>query len=94
MSSMLIPPSHGDTVQAIGRLLGAAGALALVDLARSSGRPVIAFASDPRQADQLEVELRYFAGADLDIAHFVEWETLPYDVFRRTRTSSPSACRS
>jgi transcription-repair coupling factor (superfamily II helicase) len=81
LSSLLIPPTRGDSIRSIGRLIGAAGALALVELARSSGRPVIAFASDPRQADQLEAELRYFAGADLDIAHFVEWETLPYDGF-------------
>lgn len=81
MSALLIPPSRGNHLQSIGRLLGASAALGLVELARDTGRPIVAFASDPRQADQLEAELRYFAGDDLCVAHFVEWETLPYDAF-------------
>ena len=38
-------------------------------------------AEDPRHADQLEAEIRFFAGHDLPIEHFVEWETLPWDNF-------------
>lgn len=78
---MLLPPSSGQRITAIGRLLGASAALAFVELARSAGRPIVALASDPRQADQLEAELRYFAGEEIAISHFVEWETLPYDGF-------------
>ena len=81
MSPLLIPPSRANHVQSIGRLIGASAALGLTELARDTGQPVIAFATDPRQADQLEAELRYFAGDDIDVAHFVEWETLPYDAF-------------
>ena len=78
---MLIPPTRGEQITSIGRLIGASSALAFVELARSAGRPLITLASDPRQADQLEAELRYFAGSDIAVSHFVEWETLPYDGF-------------
>jgi transcription-repair coupling factor (superfamily II helicase) len=42
---------------------------------------MLVLATDPRHADQLEAEIRYFAGDDLPVEHFVEWETLPYDSF-------------
>ena len=42
---------------------------------------MLVLARDPRHADQLESEIRYFAGSDLPVVHFVEWETLPYDSF-------------
>jgi len=38
-------------------------------------------AEDPRHADQLEAEIRFFAGETLPVLHFVEWETLPWDSF-------------
>ena len=38
-------------------------------------------AEDPRHADQLEAEIRFFAGPELAVEHFVEWETLPWDSF-------------
>ena len=54
----------------------------MVELAQSLGdRPLVLLAADPRHADQLEAEIRWFAGADLNVLHFVEWETLPYDSF-------------
>ena len=66
---------------AVGRLVGAGEALACIEIARDAGQPVLVLANDPRHADQLEAELRWFAGDDLPIEHFVEWETLPYDSF-------------
>jgi transcription-repair coupling factor (superfamily II helicase) len=78
---LLIPPARGEKISSLGRLIGASAALAFVELARAAARPLIVLASDPRQADQLEAELRYFAGEELEVAHFVEWETLPYDAF-------------
>ncbi len=42
---------------------------------------MLVLARDPRHADQLESEIRYFAGSDLPVVHFVEWETLSYDSF-------------
>ncbi len=38
-------------------------------------------ADDARHADQLEAEIRFFAGDAFDVLHFVEWETLPWDSF-------------
>jgi transcription-repair coupling factor (superfamily II helicase) len=65
----------------VGRLIGASAALAAVDVAENADGPLVVVASDPRQADQLEAEIRWFAGADLRVEHFVEWETLPWDSF-------------
>ncbi|HEY5654883.1 MAG TPA: transcription-repair coupling factor, partial [Woeseiaceae bacterium] len=64
-----------------GRLLGAANAFALADLARQEDRLILCLARDPRHADQLEAEVAYFAGDDVAVLHFVDWETLPYDSF-------------
>ncbi len=77
-------PGPGHSVN-WGRLIGASCALAVADLAAhldsTSGRPILLLAEDPRHADQLEAEVRFFAGPDLRIEHFVDWETLPWDNF-------------
>ena len=74
--------SPTDTSRAgIGRLVGASMALASVELATTLDAPLLLIASDPRHADQLEAEIRWFAGDSLAVMHFVEWETLPYDSF-------------
>ena len=44
-------------------------------------RPLLLLAEDPRHADQLEAEVRFFAGKEIPVEHFVEWETLPWDSF-------------
>ncbi|MGB5335289.1 MAG: hypothetical protein WBN07_06690, partial [Woeseiaceae bacterium] len=64
-----------------GRLIGASAALAVAELASTLDRPLLLLAEDPRHADQLEAEIRFFAGASLPVEHFVEWETLPWDSF-------------
>ncbi|MFQ5549160.1 MAG: transcription-repair coupling factor [Woeseia sp.] len=79
-SSLVDAPEPGRTA-AWGRLIGAAAALAVAEIARDSDRPVLVLAADPRHADQLEAEIRFFADADLPVSHFVEWETLPFDSF-------------
>ena len=66
---------------ALGRLTGASESLSFVELSCQLERPVVVLAENPRHADQLEAEIRYFAGGDLPVSHFVEWETLPYDSF-------------
>jgi transcription-repair coupling factor (superfamily II helicase) len=53
----------------------------MVEFARKAGRPVLVLADDPRQADRLEAEIRFFAAATFEVLHFVEWETLPWDSF-------------
>jgi len=64
-----------------GRLIGASVALASAELASAIDRPVLMLAEDPRHADQVEAEIRFFAGEELPVEHFVEWETLPWDSF-------------
>jgi len=73
--------NRSGQVSSIGRLVGASTSLTAAELARSLQKPVVVLANDPRHADQLEAEIRYFAGTDVPVSHFVEWETLPYDSF-------------
>jgi transcription-repair coupling factor (superfamily II helicase) len=77
---LLIPESSRSALRALGRLTGASTALAAVELAKGLSRPLLLLAPDAREADRLEAEVRWFAG-DLPVAHFVEWETLPWDTF-------------
>ncbi|MGB5450430.1 MAG: transcription-repair coupling factor [Woeseiaceae bacterium] len=84
-TSFLIPaptavPAAGSA-NGWGRLIGASAALAAAEFAQNIDRPVLMLAEDPRHADQLEAEIRFFAGPDLAVEHFVEWETLPWDSF-------------
>ncbi len=73
-------PAPGQPVQ-WGRLVGASLSLATAELASLVDRPILVLADDPRHADQLEAEIRFFGGSDLTVEHFVEWETLPWDSF-------------
>lgn len=81
--SLLLPSTDalGAHSLSLGQLIGASAALCAVELARTLERPLLVLATDPGQADQLEAEIRWFAGSALPVAHFVEWETLPYDSF-------------
>jgi len=60
---------------------GSALALTLAESARLHAGVVVAVTRDTHAAHALEADLRVFAGADLDILHFPDWETLPYDLF-------------
>ena len=73
-------PATGDQAS-WGGLLGASLALAIAEAARATDHLLLVLAEDPRHADQLEAEIRFFAGPDLPVEHFVEWETLPWDTF-------------
>lgn len=73
-------PEPGKSA-AWGRLIGASAALTIAEFATSTDAPTLVLTEDPRQADQLEAEIRFFAGDSLDVQHFVEWETLPWDGF-------------
>jgi len=82
--NLLINPAIADRsvqISSLGRLVGASAPLAAAELARSLQKPLVVLAADPRHADQLEAEIRYFADDDMPVTHFVEWETLPYDSF-------------
>ena len=84
-NSLLIPPTTAapDKGQNLGwgRLIGASVALAAAEFSGNAQQPVLMLAEDARHADQLEAEIRFFAGGAFDVLHFVEWETLPWDGF-------------
>ncbi len=60
---------------------GSAFALALADTGRAHAGLVVAVTRDTQTAHALEAELGTFAGGDIDVLHFPDWETLPYDLF-------------
>ena len=78
-SAPTVPPSGQSA--GWGRLIGASAALAAAELAQTIDAPLLVLADDPRHADQLEAEIRFFAPDSLAVRHFVEWETLPWDSF-------------
>jgi transcription-repair coupling factor (superfamily II helicase) len=64
-----------------GGLAGAAGALYIVEQARSRQSPCLAITASTTAAYRLEEELRFLAGNDFPVLHFPDWEILPYDNF-------------
>jgi transcription-repair coupling factor (superfamily II helicase) len=60
---------------------GSSLALAIADAGRAHHGLVVAVARDTHAAHALESELGVFAGGDIDVLHFPDWETLPYDLF-------------
>ena len=61
-------------------------ALALAEAARTHAGIVVAVTHDTHAAHALESDLRVFAGSPdsinpIDVLHFPDWETLPYDLF-------------
>ncbi|HTI95056.1 MAG TPA: transcription-repair coupling factor [Rudaea sp.] len=60
---------------------GSAAALAIAQAARRHAGIVVAVTHDTHAAHALESDLRIFSGDDLEVLHFPDWETLPYDLF-------------
>ena len=60
---------------------GSALALTLAEAARAHSGLLVAVAPDTHTAHALEAELAVFAGPDLEVLQFPDWETLPYDLF-------------
>ncbi|HEY4349627.1 MAG TPA: transcription-repair coupling factor, partial [Paraburkholderia sp.] len=60
---------------------GSAHALALAEAARTHEGIVVAVTHDTHAAHTLEADLQLFAGDAVDVMHFPDWETLPYDLF-------------
>ncbi|HSM99660.1 MAG TPA: transcription-repair coupling factor [Rudaea sp.] len=60
---------------------GSAAALAVAQAARRHAGIVVAVTHDTHAAHALEADLRIFASGDVDVLHFPDWETLPYDLF-------------
>ena len=64
-----------------GRLYGSAAALAVAEAAPRAPGPLLVIARSTREAEALSDEIRFFAGAGLDVNVFPDLETLPYDAF-------------
>lgn len=76
-----LPKNHSTAVH-WARLYGSAPALAAVNAANRWAGPTLVVAPDEQQAYWLEQEIRFYAaGQDLPVSHFLDWETLPYDMF-------------
>ncbi len=73
-------PKGAQRVSYVATPPGAALALVLADTARSLDAPMLAITTDTASAHALEVDLAAFAG-DLPVAHFPDWEILPYDLY-------------
>src|SRR5512146_2823107 len=86
--SLMHPPLPRDAKQRRHWIAphGSATALAIAQAARAHAGVVVAVTRDTQSAHALETDLRVFAGsADagdaIDVLHFPDWETLPYDLF-------------
>jgi len=60
---------------------GSALALAIAAAARAHAGVVVAVTRDTHAAHTLETDLRALAGNGIEVLHFPDWETLPYDLF-------------
>ncbi|MCL6269812.1 transcription-repair coupling factor [Sansalvadorimonas sp. 2012CJ34-2] len=67
-----------------GQAIGAAGSCAVADIARQHQGLTLIITSDTENADRLQRELGFFlngANSEVELLHFPDWETLPYDTF-------------
>ncbi len=78
--ALATPDAGGRDVRVAG-LAGAAAALFLTETARAQRAPCLVVTASTTDAYRLEEELKFFAGDDLPVLHFPDWETLPYDNF-------------
>ncbi len=63
------------------RLRGNAPALAIAEAARRHQGPVLVISASDSELHRLQRDLAFFAGEDLPLLEFPDWETLPYDLF-------------
>ena len=74
-------PSPPRRARHWGRAYGSAPALAIAEAARRHGGLYVVAAANVHEAVSLEAEIAFYAGAELPVFHFPDWETLPYDLF-------------
>ncbi len=81
--TVLNPPlpqrSHDKMIW--GGLRGCAVAMTIATAAAKANHPLIVITPDTQSANRLERELKIFLAADMEVWHFPDWETLPYDNF-------------
>jgi len=82
-SSSLFKPPLSDKVgdrQRWGSLYGSAQSLCAANAAAQSGKLTVLISNDTASAQRAEQELQFY-GQDIEVVHFPDWETLPYDNF-------------
>jgi transcription-repair coupling factor (superfamily II helicase) len=85
---MHLPPSSPGKRYTLPQPAGSADALLLARLGsreKAAGKLTAIITADATTAQRLMDEIAFFA-PDLRCALFPDWETLPYDSSRRTRT--------
>ncbi|MDE2338506.1 MAG: transcription-repair coupling factor [Gammaproteobacteria bacterium] len=80
---VLDPPVPGPAKRHLRwqNLRGSAAALALAEAARSDQKLYVVVTDAARELSRLSAELAFFAGAELPLLTFPDWEVLPYDLF-------------
>ena len=80
---VLDPPVPGPAKRQLRwqQLRGSAPALALAEAARSDQKLYVVVTDAARELARLSAELAFFAGPQLPLLTFPDWEVLPYDLF-------------
>ncbi len=81
-ASLFVPPlpkKPGDRLR-WGNLCGSAASLAMSTAAANTQQLTVLVCNDTASALRFEQELKFY-GENLEILHFPDWETLPYDNF-------------
>jgi transcription-repair coupling factor (superfamily II helicase) len=73
------PCKAGDKVR-WGELFGSADSLAIANFAQSSQQLTLVISNNTANAIKLEQELAFYSES-VEVLHFPDWETLPYDSF-------------
>ncbi len=60
---------------------GSVVAIAIAEAVRAPAGVIVAVTRDTHAAHTLETDLRALAGDAVEVLHFPDWETLPYDLF-------------
>jgi transcription-repair coupling factor (superfamily II helicase) len=83
MSQLLRPPVPSADRPSLRwhQLYGSAAALALAEALRADSRLYVVVADGARELERLSAELQFFAGNELNLLTFPDWEVLPYDLF-------------
>ena len=79
-TSPLLPQRAGDFL-AWQNLHGSTSALAVAQFAAQADMLTLVVTRDSAAAQQWEGALKFYGGAALELLHFPDWETLPYDAF-------------
>ena len=75
-------PTKNSQLFRAGQLYGSAQGLLLAQAAQQHDGPILVLTDDTATAHRLEIETQFYMGErSLNILHFPDWETLPYDTF-------------